>query len=417
MTELDYIARFLASLGIGLLLGLERERSQGGKAGVRTFALVAVLGTLCALLSEKTSDSLLLPVAVAALAAMMISTYRHAGPGEDPGTTTMVSLLICFGLGAATWFGYQQIAVVVALAVTGLLYFKAELHGMTQRLSRQDWVSLFQFAVVTFVVLPVLPDKGFGPLGALNPYRIWLMVVLISGLSFVGYLVLRLAGDRQGITVIGLVGALGGLVSSTATTLAYSRHARSDRAAINTGLVVVLTANAAVLVKLAVETAMVAPDVLPKLLPVLAGGLLVGLPLPLIIWHRLAHAAEIPHLEISNPSEMRVALGFGVLYAGVLLALAWLHHLAGAGGVYGMAILSGLTDIDAITLSTLQLTNSGDLSADQASRAIALAYLSSLGLKFVIVWSMAGWAFARRAGLGYLCVTAGLCAGFAANAA
>lgn len=413
MTELDYIARFLASLGIGLLLGLERESSQGGKAGVRTFALVAVLGTLCALLSEKTSDTLLLPIAVAALAAMMISTYRQAKPGEDPGTTTMVSLLICFGLGAATWFGYQQISVVIALVVTGLLYFKAELHGMTRLLSRQDWVSLFQFAVVTFVVLPVLPDKGFGPLDALNPYRIWLMVALISGLSFAGYLVLRLAGDKQGITVIGLVGALGGLVSSTATTLAYSRHARSGQTAVNTGLVVVLAANVAVLVKLAVETAMVAPGVLPKILPVLAGGFLAGLPMPLITWRRLAHAAEIPHLEISNPSEMRVAMGFGVIYAGVLLALAWLNHVAGAGGVYSMAILSGLTDIDAITLSTLQLTNSGALSADQASRAIALAYLSSLALKFGIVWFMAGWAFALRAGIGYLCVIAGLCAGLA----
>jgi uncharacterized membrane protein (DUF4010 family) len=406
MNQIELLTRFLTSLGIGLLLGLERERSPGAKAGLRTFALVALLGTLCALLAEKSATTWLLPTGMAALAAMMIVAHRQARAEDDPGTTSTVALMLCFGLGASTWYGYQQIAAVLALAVTGLLYFKAELHGITRGLSRQDWVSLFQFAVVTFVVLPVLPDEGMGPLQALNPYRVWLMVVLISGLSFAGYLVLRLAGERRGLP---LLGVLGGLVSSTATTLAYSRHVAEDRTSVDSGVVIALIANVTVLAKLAVVAAVAGPQTLPQLLPILAGGLLAGMPLPFLLWRRLTRAAsETPHLELSNPSEMRVALGFAALYAGVLLALAWLHHVAGLRGVYAMALASGLTDIDAITLSTLQLASAGSLSAIQAALAISLAYAASIALKFGIVLGFAGWPAARKAAAGYLCVLGGM---------
>ncbi|MDR3415175.1 MAG: MgtC/SapB family protein [Nevskia sp.] len=410
MNELELIARFAASLSIGLLLGLERERIRSAKAGLRTFGLVALFGTLCGLLSDKTGNAWIFPAGLLALGGMMVSSYRRAGPEDDPGTTSVVALLICFGLGAAIWYGYQHIAVVIALTVTSLLYFKAELHGMTQRLSRQDWISLLQLAVVSLVVLPVLPNTGMGPYGALNPYRIWLMVVLISGLSFTGYVVLRLAGEARGLPLIGL---LGGLVSSTATTLAYSRHTRAARISGGAGLVVILIANAAVLIKLAVITTLISPALVPKLVPMFAAGLLAGLPLPLLTWRGLASEAEAPHLEVSNPSEMRIALGFGALFAIVLLAVTWIHEVAGSAGVYSMAVLSGLTDIDAITLSTLQLANAGSLSGDQAAKAIALAYAASIVMKFGIAWGIAGRPVARRAALGYLCVLGGMAAGLA----
>lgn len=408
MTDLDIAMRFLSSLGIGLLLGLEREGGAGARAGLRTFALVALLGTLCALLADKAASPWLLPATALGLAAMMVSAYRGAGPQDDPGTTSTVALLLCFILGAAVWHGYQQLCVAIALTVTGLLYFKTELHGVTRHLSRQDWVSLLEFAAVTFVILPVLPDRNFGSLDALNPYRIWLMVVLISGLGFAGYLVLRVLGQRRGLPVVGV---LGGLVSSTATTLAYSRHARAEPPAASACMVIVLAANAVVLVKLLAVAVMVAPQVLPALAPMLIGGLLGGVPLPLLRWRGMARAAEVPHPPVANPSELRVALGFGAVYAAVLLGLAWINGLFGTSGVYVMAVLSGLTDIDAITLSTLHLSNSGALSPDQAARAIALAYVASVGLKFGLVWSVAGKALARATAPGYLCVIAGMAAG------
>jgi uncharacterized membrane protein (DUF4010 family) len=413
MSEFELSTRLLASLGVGLLLGLERERHPAAKAGIRTFALAALLGTLAALLSQKSANAWLMPVIGAALAIMMVSAYRQVRSDEDPGTTSTVALLICYVLGGVIWHGEQQLAVMVALAVTGLLYFKAELDGVTRHLSRQDWISLFQFAVVTFVVLPVLPDTGLGPLGALNPYRVWLMVVLVSGLSIAGYVVLRLVGDRRALP---LVGMLGGLVSSTATTLSYSRLARDTRGAAGTMQVVVLAANAVVLAKLAAVTALVSPRMLPHLLPVLGCGLLAAVPAPLLKWRRLGNRPELPELKVSNPSEMRVALGFAALYACILLAVAWLHQAAGTAGVYAMAILSGLTDIDAISLSTLQLANSGDLAPQEAARAIALAYLASVVLKFGVTWATAGPGFARGAAVGYACTAAGIVTGLLVSA-
>jgi len=408
MSQVEVFTRLLAALGVGLLLGLERERHPGAKAGIRTFALVALLGALMALLAQKTGSGWLLPAAAVALAAMMLQAQRGLRPDEDPGTTSTVALLVCYALGAAIWYGEQQLAVVVALAVTGLLYFKAELDGVTRHLSRQDWMSLFQFAVVTFVVLPVLPDAGFGPLGALNPYRIWLTVVLISGLGFAGYLVLRVLGERRALPLIGI---LGGLVSSTATTLSYARMARKDPASSAAPLLVVLAANTIVLVKLAVIAALLSPQLLARLLPALGGGLLLALPYPLLLWRGLGQQAATPTPELGNPSEMRVALLFAALYAAMLLAVAWIHQAAGPSGVYAMAVLSGLTDIDAIALSALHLANAGTLAPQEAVAAISLAYLSSIALKFGIAWSVAGWGFARRAAIGYACTVAGVCAG------
>jgi uncharacterized membrane protein (DUF4010 family) len=408
MSQLELFTRLLTSLCVGLLLGLERERHPGAKAGVRTFALVALLGALGALLAQKSASGWMLPAGMAALAAMMLMAQRGLRPDEDPGTTSTVALLVCYALGAAIWYGEQQLAVAVALAVTGLLYFKAELDGATRHLSRQDWVSLLQFAVVTFVVLPVLPDSGYGPLGALNPYRIWLTVVLISGLGFAGYLVLRALGERRALPLIGI---LGGLVSSTATTLSYSRLARKDPPAAAALILVVLAANAVVLVKLAVVAALVSPQLLPALLPVLGGGLLLALPAPLLLWRGLGRQPSPPRLELGNPSELRVALLFAAIYASMLLAVAWLHQAIGPSGVYAVAVLSGLTDIDAIALSALHLANTGTIPPQEAVRAISLAYLSSIALKFAIAWSVAGWGFARRASIGYACTVLGVAGG------
>ena len=397
--DIDVLLRFAASLGIGLLLGLERERIPGARAGIRTFALVGLLGTLCALISERPGGTWLLPAVALALAVMMISLYHRAPVDESSGGTSLVSLLVCFALGAVTWYGYRHAAVTIALVVTGLLYFRAELHTITHHLSRQDWMTLFQFAVVTFVVLPVLPDVGFGPLLALNPYRIWLMVVLISGMSFAGYVALRVAGERRALPLIGI---FGGLVSSAATTLTYSRNTRGNVHAQHTALLIVLTANTVVLVKMLVIACVIAPQVLPRLAPVFGAGLLAGALQPFLLWRKIVQEAELPHPDVGNPSELRVAITFGAVFALVLLATAWLNRAFGASGFYAAALASGFTDIDAITLSALQLVNAGSVSTEQAVNAMAIAFLASEVLKFCIVGVAGGRAFAGRSTQGYL---------------
>ena len=273
---LEALPQYLTALAIGLLIGLERERNPTAKAGLRTFALVALAGAMSATLAETFAAPYIIAVGLGAVALMMIAAYYHhheAFHEWDPGTTTIAAVIGCYMLGAMTLTGFARLAVILGILATTLLYFKAELRGVARRLERRDLVSMLQFAVVAFVVLPLLPDRGFGPYAALNPRHIWLMVVLISGVSLAGYVALRLVGREHGAMLLGL---FGGLVSSTATTLAYSRYARSGGEFTGLASVVIVTANLVLLVRLAVLAAITAPGILGVLGPVLAVALAAG---------------------------------------------------------------------------------------------------------------------------------------------
>lgn len=384
---------FVASLAIGLLIGVERERNPAAKAGLRTFALTAVFGTLAAMLGEYSDGAWVPAVGLALTGLTIIAAYHRAPPADDPGTTTVVALLLAYCLGALCWYGERTLAAAIAVGAAALLYFKAELRGILERFDRRDLLAVIQFATLSVVILPVLPDEGYGPYGALNPFRIWLMVVLISGLSLAGYIALKIVGVRHGLLLAGL---LGGLVSSTATTLAYSRHARAGGTADVAAGVIVL-ANLAVLVRLAVVAAATAPAILLRLVPVLGAALVAGLAVALVSWRRrLAEEGEFPLPAVSNPAELRASLGFGVLFAIVLLAAAWLSDVAGHRGLYAVALVSGLTDVDALTLSSLQLFTSGKLGAREAVVAIALALLANTVFKLGLVVTMGGRPLARR---------------------
>lgn len=209
---------FLTSLAIGLLIGLERERSPAAKAGLRTFALVALFGTISGLLVEIIDSPWFLFGGLLTIGLMTAAAYfRDNDPKSDPGTTTVAAIIMCYGLGAIIWFGYSTFAVMLGTMATILLYYKSELRGISQSLTRRDLISILQFSVLTFIILPILPNNNYGAYNMLNPHQIWLMMVLIAGISLAGYIALRLVGARFGAPLLGL---LGGLVSSTATTLA-----------------------------------------------------------------------------------------------------------------------------------------------------------------------------------------------------
>lgn len=404
--ELEYLPRFITSLAIGLLIGLERERSPAAKAGLRTFALVALFGTVAAMLSEKTASPWLLTGGLLVVGIMTIAAYlRERDEIVDPGTTTVAAIVMCYGLGAMVWHGYSTLAVMLAIVTTMLLYFKTELRGITQNLSRRDLTSMLQFAVLTFIILPVLPDRNYGPYDALNPHQIWLMVVLISGVSLAGYVALRFVGQRHGAAWLGL---FGGLVSSTATTLVYARHSRDNEALAQLAVVVILLANLVVLARLSVVSAVVSPSILPQLLPVLGSGLLVGLAATAYGWRKLRQQSEVLMPEVSNPTELRTAVGFGLLYAAVLFLAAWLSAIAGNSGLYAVALVSGLTDVDAITLSSLRLFGLGKLQAAEAVAAIAFGVMSNIGFKLGLVFFIGGPLLARRCAVGLLATAAGI---------
>jgi uncharacterized membrane protein (DUF4010 family) len=297
---------------------------------------------------------------------------------------------------------------MLAIVTTVLLYFKQQLHAASHNLTHTDVISILQFGVLSLVILPILPDRSFGPYDALNLQHIWWMVVLISGVSLAGYAALRFVGARHGAALLGF---FGGLVSSTATTMIFSRHARASANLVHTAMLVVLLASLVVLVRIGFVSFIVAPTIIGPLLLVFGGGIALGLPVALWGWRQLGNAGELPMPEIKNPTEIRAALSFSALYALILVLSAWLQDVAGSQGLYLLALASGLTDVDAITLSTLRLFNATQLDAAQAVTAIVLAICSNLAFKSGLVLFIGGAALARRTLPGMAAIALGLLGG------
>jgi uncharacterized membrane protein (DUF4010 family) len=267
---------------------------------------------------------------------------------------------------------------------------------------------VLQFAVLSFIVLPILPNRDLGPYQAVNPHQVWLMVVLISGVSLAGYVALRVVGQRYGAPLLGL---LGGLVSSTATTIVYSRHGRADERMTQLAVVVIVLANLVLLARIAFLGGVVSPGSLQTLLPVLGAGFVPGFLATAWLLRSLGASSDAPVPEIKNPTELRTALTFGAVYAVVLFLSAWLSDLGGSRGLYFVALASGTTDVDAITLSSLRLFELGKLGAFEAATAIGLAILSNIAFKLGLVAVVGGSGLARRCAPAMLACAAGLGAG------
>jgi uncharacterized membrane protein (DUF4010 family) len=403
--ELAALPHFLTSLAIGLLIGLERERSPGSRAGLRTFALVALFGTLAAMLSEEANMPWLLLGGLLIVGLMTIAAYSRAkDDSADPGTTTVAAILVCYGLGAAVWYGNDTLAIMLAIITTVLLYFKTELHGITEKLSRRDLISILQFAVLTFIILPILPDKNYGPYEAINPYQIWLMVVLISGVSLAGYVALQFIGPRHSA----VLGLFGGLVSSTATTLVYARRSAESQNFVPLAAVVILLANLTVLIRLTIVSTVASPSILPHLLPILGSGFLLGSGITAYWWYQLQQQSELPVPEIKNPTEIGTAAAFGLIYGIVLFSSAWLSDIAGSSGLYAVALISGLTDVDAITLSSLRLYELGKLETSETVTAISIGIISNIGFKLGLVFFFGRSLLAKQCITGMLATAIGI---------
>ncbi len=400
---------FATALGIGLLVGMERERRPDSAAGLRTFALVAMLGCLFALLGEKAGGPWMLVVGLLVISVAMVASNFSAQQEEKfRGFTSEAAIIITYGLGAAVWFGYATLAVMLAIATTVLLYFKAELRNISEKMTTKDINSILQFAVLSLVILPILPSQDYGPYNALNPRQIWWMVVLISGLALAGYLALRIVGARHGAALLGI---FGGLASSTATTMMFSRHARELGHLVRMAAIVILIANVMVMIRLGLVSSVVAPALITQIATVFACGIVPGVVMSLYGWKILNAAGDLPMPEVKNPTELKTAISFGLLYAVVLLASAWLQDIAGNKGLYIVALASGLTDADASVLSTLRMFNLEKISSGEAVIAVTLALIANLVFKIGLVITIGGGKLARHALPGLFAIGAGLAMG------
>ncbi len=383
------------ALGLGLLVGLQRQRVGSNIAGLRTFALVTLLGAVSALLGQTYG---VWPFASGLLAVGVLVVARSVRapqtPDESTGLATEVATLLMFCVGALTVHGPRELAVALGGCVMVLLHARLRLHDLARKISDRDFAAIVQFALITLVILPVLPDRAFGPYDVLNPHAVWLMVVLVVGVDLGAYVLRKLFGGGAGLL---LNGVLGGLVSSTATTASAARQARA-LAHPSAPAFVVAVASAVVLPRVASVLAVVAPRALEQVAWPL-GLLLAALALPAAVaWWRLRRdGVELP--EATNPAELRAALVFGLLFAVVLLAVAWAQHHFGQSGLLAVAALSGTTDVDAITLSTARLVQDGRVAAAVGARAMVLAIVANLAFKLGIAASVGGRRFALRVGL------------------
>ncbi len=366
------------ALGLGLIVGLQRQSTESKLAGLRTVPLVTLLGCVCALLAATAGGWILAAGLVGvATATAMGNVARLRDPQAHAGITTEVALLLMYGLGAYTVLGDRAVAVVLGGTIAVLLHFKAELHGLAGRLGGTELRAVMQLVLLALVVLPVLPDATFGPFAVFNPHEMWLMAVLIVGLSLGGYIALKFLGPDAGIVAGGL---LGGLISSTATTVSWARRTRDQPEASRAACLVILIASSVVYVRVLAEIATVAAPFLRTAAPPILALFAAMAAAATGLWMS-SKGREPVSVEGRQPADLKTAFTFAALYVVVLFAVAYAKESAGARGLYVVSVLSGLTDVDAITLSVARLVGSGQIDGAQGWRLVVVGLLSNLVFK------------------------------------
>ena len=372
------LQRVAIALGLGLLIGLQRERSQSQIAGIRTCTLIAAFGALAGLLSTHFGGLVIAFGALAVAALLVIANIAKIKAGDEgPGLTTEIASLVLYGIGAYTVVGHLEAAVMLGGVTAILLHFKDPLHRFVDRMGQQDVTAVMQLVLIALVILPVLPDQTFGPFDVLNPREIWMMVVLIVGISVGGYIAYRWFGENIG-TLLG--GILGGLISSTATTVSYARRTYGTSDGLSHAALVIMIASAVSVTRVIGEVVVVAPGIAQAVVPPLVVFFvwMVFVSAGMYVFGRRGET-KLP--EPDSPAELKPALIFGALYAVILLAVAAAKHYFGNRGLYVVAVISGLTDVDAITLSTARLVAGQQLDTTMGWRIMLIATLSNLAFK------------------------------------
>jgi uncharacterized membrane protein (DUF4010 family) len=381
------------SLLIGLLLGLERERAKGQHAlfaGIRTFPLFALCGFFGGLAAQK-GVPLALPAVLVAVAGFGLASYLRA-PEREAGVTTEMSGLLAALLGAVAAFGELVAAASSAVVVTLLLTLKAPLHRIAGRVSEDELLAIVKFGLVAVVLLPLLPDRPMGPYGALVPRKIGLLVAILSGVSLAGYLLVRILGARAGWA---LAGALGGLVSSTATALSFSSRAREAREQVPALAVGVVLASTVLYLRGLVVFSFMDRALAVHLAPRLAALFAVGLAFAAVQYRRQPRerAGEI---TLGNPVELGRALALAAVFAAVIVLARAAREWLGAAGLWVVGLVGGLVDVDSVAVAAARLRQQDLTTVETGAGVYLLATASNLLFKGSAVALTAGAPMAGR---------------------
>lgn len=400
----ELIQRLSVALAIGLLIGLERgwrtrEEQEGDRAaGLRTHGLAALLGGVWgAIAMQFAHDGGVLALGAAFLlfgALVGLFRYRETVHNQTFGATTLIGVLLAFALGAYAVVGDRLAAAAAAVATTALLALKALLHGWIERLTWIELRSALVLLAMSFILLPVLPDEAVDRWGAINPHALWLMIVLIGVVSFAGYVAVRLVGYRRGVAVAGMAG---GLASSTAATAAISRLCAEQPEQTNALAAGAIFANAVMAPRVLAILSVVNPDFALRLAaPLIAVGFVYFLAAGVLMWRSVAEAdPERNPLTIGNPLDLPAVLKFGALLAAVMILSKIVTRFAGSSGAYLLALVSGIADVDAISLA-MASQGTNEIGVRAAALSVLLAIFSNTIVKTGISWAVGGVAMGWR---------------------
>ena len=394
---MDYhiIQSILTALLIGLMIGLQRSLTymlQNKKSfiGSRTFALIGLAGFLAAWMESKVPGFLITSFVIVGV-LIALGYVMKAWRLDRLGLTTQMAAVLTFGLGVMVWYGLERYAIFIAVLTILLLELKPKLQEIERHISPTDIQSVVLLLVMSFVILPILPDKMIGPYHLFNPYKTWVMAIIIATLSFIGYLAIKIFGERHGILI---TGAAGGLISSTAVTITLSKIFPKTYSLLSIYTAGIGIAWTFMFVRVFVETLIIDPSLakivaLPYLLTALVGGIYV-------YWlYRHSFTTQISfhneQLE-KNPLQLSEAIKFGILFGIIYGAIHLVQQKYGNIGVYIVSVISGITDVDAITLSLSEMTKEQKLDFWPALVGIVAASYTNTLVKLGIVYWLGGKA-------------------------
>lgn len=389
-TTFFFFEHLAMALLMGSLIGLERERNHGKGAlhefgGIRTMALVSMLGYL--LYEVFSATPILFVLFTAAFLLLLVASYVMSSyQNKNAGATTEIAGFFSYLIGILTAMSLDLYATVITLLVVLILYFKAPLHQFARRIGKDEFYDTIKFIAVVFVVLPLLPNATFAPLDVLNPYEIWLVVVLISTISFASYIAIKLIGPKKGI---GLSGFLGGFISSTAVSMSFSSLSKKNVKVVSPFVFAVLIASSAMFFRIMVTVSILNSDLLSYVYKPLLGMGVIGFGFCIYYWFKKegqpmkSVTAESLHLQ--SPFQLISAIKFGLFFAAMIFISKFALIYFGNKGIYVTAFLSGIVDVDAISVSMANLSSTGTIPLTTGAIGVTIAAMTNTFSKAFIV--------------------------------
>jgi len=400
MIEFLTLQRFIIALALGALIGLEREYAQRRDrghyyAGIRTFPLISLFGALAAYLGETISPWIVL-ISLLFISTLVLIAYFAITDKKHIGATSEVAGVLAFFIGILSYYEEFTLAIILAVIITLVLYARSFLHHFAEHIKKKELGATLKFAVVAFVILPFLPNQGYGPSGIFNPYLLWLIVVFVSGISLVGYILLKWFGEKG----IALTGILAGLVSSTATTISFAQRSLKEKKIHRALALGIILANGVMFVRVLFEVFVLNKELFVMLILPLGILVLITALFSYFFWKHSNNAPS--RIPVGSPFTVLPALKFALIFAVILALVKMAHTYLSSQGVYLVSFLSGFADVDAITVSLSQLAQKG-LAVEVARDGVIIAVLTNIAVKGGLAYWLGGEAL-RKIVMGFFAV-------------